>query len=157
MFIGEAPGEDEDRQGEPFVGRAGQLLDRIIGALGLRREDVYIANVLKCRPPGNRNPNPDEVALCTDYLARQIELVEPKMIVALGLPASRFLLGTEAPLYRLRGRTHRYRQTPVVVTYHPAYLLRKPDAKAATWQDLQVVVEFLGLDPPSLRDRSRPS
>lgn len=151
MFVGEAPGADEDRLGEPFVGRAGELLDRIIGAMGLERSDTYIANVLKCRPPGNRNPSPEEVEMCRDYLAEQIEIVAPRMIVALGLPASRFLLGTEDPLYKLRGRSHRYRRTPVVVTYHPAYLLRNPDAKGQTWKDLQAVVEFLELDPPSLR------
>jgi len=140
MFVGEAPGADEDRQGEPFVGRAGQLLTSMILALGLRREDVYIANVLKCRPPGNRDPRPEEVNECRGYLDRQIELVDPALIVAVGRIAAQNLLGTDAALARLRGRVHELgpRRRPVVVTYHPAYLLRSPGEKRKAWQDLQL-------------------
>lgn len=148
MFVGEAPGREEDEQGEPFVGKAGQLLNRIIGALGVSREDVYIANVLKCRPPGNRDPLPDEVGCCASYLVNQIEWIAPAMIVALGRPAANFLLNSTASIARLRGGTHEYRGIPVVVTYHPAYLLRNPDAKKQTWQDLQVVIRELGLQGP---------
>jgi DNA polymerase len=138
MFIGEAPGAEEDRQGEPFVGRAGQLLTSMIRALGLRREDVYIANVLKCRPPGNRDPKPDEVHHCRGYLERQIELVAPSIIVAVGRIAAQNLLGTDVALARLRGRVHSLgaRGWPLVVTYHPAYLLRSPGEKRKAWQDL---------------------
>ncbi|MEM7165088.1 MAG: uracil-DNA glycosylase [Planctomycetota bacterium] len=147
MFVGEAPGRDEDAQGEPFVGKAGQLLDKIIVALGLRREDVYIANVLKCRPPGNRDPQPQEVGSCTPYLERQIDLIAPEMIVALGKPAANYLLDTTEFLGRLRGRTHEYRGIPVVATYHPAYLLRNPAEKKKVWQDLQMVIRALDLTP----------
>jgi DNA polymerase len=138
MFIGEAPGADEDRQGEPFVGRAGQLLTSMIRALGLRREDVYIANVLKCRPPGNRDPRPDEAASCRGYLERQIELVAPAIVVAVGRIAAQNLLGTDTSLARLRGKVHALgaRGWPLVVTYHPAYLLRSPGEKRKAWQDL---------------------
>lgn len=138
MFIGEAPGAEEDRQGEPFVGRAGQLLTSMIRAIGLRREDVYIANVLKCRPPGNRDPRPDEVRHCRGYLERQIELVAPTVIVAVGRIAAQNLLGTDVALARLRGRVHSLgtRGWPLIVTYHPAYLLRSPGEKRKAWQDL---------------------
>jgi uracil-DNA glycosylase len=142
MIVGEAPGEQEDRQGEPFVGSAGQLLDRMLAALGLGRGDgpperqVYIANTLKCRPPRNRNPEPDELALCSVFLHRQIELVRPRMILAMGRFAVRTLLGSDEPIGRLRGRVHRWRDTPVIVTYHPAYLLRTPADKARSWADL---------------------
>ena len=138
MLIGEAPGADEDRQGEPFVGRAGQLLTSMIRALGLRREDVYIANVLKCRPPGNRDPRPEEAGACRGYLERQIELVDPTLIVAVGRIAAQNLLATETPLARLRGQVHSLgpRGRPVIVTYHPAYLLRSPGEKRKAWQDL---------------------
>jgi len=138
MFIGEAPGADEDQQGEPFVGRAGQLLTSMIRASGLRREEVYIANVLKCRPPGNRDPKPAEAASCRGYLERQIELVSPALIVAVGRIAAQNLLGTDAPLARLRGRVHELgpRAWPLIVTYHPAYLLRSPGEKRKAWQDL---------------------
>jgi len=138
MFIGEAPGAEEDRQGEPFVGRAGQLLTSMIQAAGLRREDVYIANVLKCRPPGNRDPKPAEAASCRGYLERQIELVDPALIVAVGRIAAQNLLATETPLARLRGRVHTLgaRSRPLIVTYHPAYLLRSPGEKRKAWQDL---------------------
>jgi DNA polymerase len=136
MFVGEGPGEDEDRQGEPFVGRAGQLLTKMIEAMGYRREQVYIANVVKCRPPGNRAPTPEEAAACAPFLDRQIELVQPKLIVALGKTAAIRLLNTEASLASLRGRVHRYRERRVVVTYHPAYLLRTLPDKAKAWEDL---------------------
>lgn len=138
MFIGEAPGADEDRQGEPFVGRAGQLLNAMLQALGLERGQVYIANILKCRPPRNRDPLPGEVAACESYLQRQVALVEPSVIVALGRIAAHNLLKTDVSLGRLRGRVHRYgaRGTPVVVTYHPAYLLRSPGDKRKAWEDL---------------------
>lgn len=136
MFIGEAPGADEDRQGEPFVGKAGQLLNAILFAMGLKREEVYIANVLKCRPPGNRDPQPEEVAQCEPYLLRQIELIKPKLIVALGRHAAHSLLKTEVPLGKLRGQKLSYHGTPLFVTYHPAYLLRNPADKRKVWDDL---------------------
>jgi DNA polymerase len=136
MFIGEAPGADEDAQGEPFVGRAGQLLNAMLFALGLKREQVYIANVLKCRPPGNRDPQLDEVAHCEPYLIRQIELIQPRLIVALGRHAAHSLLKTEVPLARLRGQRLNYHGTPLIVTYHPAYLLRSPADKRKAWDDL---------------------
>jgi len=138
MFIGEAPGAEEDRQGEPFVGRAGQLLTSMLKALGFAREDVYITNVLKCRPPGNRDPRPEEARCCRDYLERQIELVAPTLIVAIGRIAAQNLLGTDLPLAKLRGTVHALGpgRRPVVVTYHPAYLLRSPGEKRKAWQDL---------------------
>jgi DNA polymerase len=138
MFIGEAPGAEEDRRGEPFVGRAGQLLTAMLKAVGLNREDVYIANVLKCRPPGNRDPRPDEAAQCRGYLERQIELVAPALVIAVGRIAAQNLLATDVPLARLRGRVHTLgpRAWPLVVTYHPAYLLRSPGEKRKAWQDL---------------------
>jgi len=138
LFIGEAPGAEEDRQGEPFVGRAGQLLTNMIRALGMGRDQVYIANILKCRPPGNRDPRPVEAQACRPYLQRQIELLAPKVIVALGRIAAQNLLQTDQPLGRLRGRPHPYPggTAPVVVTYHPAYLLRSPREKAKAWEDL---------------------
>jgi DNA polymerase len=136
MFIGEAPGADEDRQGEPFVGKAGQLLNAILFAMGLKREEVYIANVLKCRPPGNRDPQPEEVEQCEPYLIRQIELIRPRLIVALGRHAAHSLLKTEVPLGKLRGQKLSYHGTPLFVTYHPAYLLRNPADKRKVWDDL---------------------
>jgi DNA polymerase len=138
MFIGEAPGADEDRQGEPFVGRAGQLLTSMLKAMGFARDDVYIANVLKCRPPGNRDPKPEEAGQCRGYLERQIELVAPTLIVAVGRIAAQNLLATDTALARLRGRVHALgaRGWPLVVTYHPAYLLRSPGEKRKAWQDL---------------------
>jgi uracil-DNA glycosylase family 4 len=146
MFVGEAPGAEEDRRGEPFVGRAGQLLDRIITqGLKLTREQVYIANVLKCRPPENRDPRPDEVSSCRNYLEQQIEAVKPQIIVALGKPAAAFLTGQETSMKRLRGESHLYKGIPVVVTYHPAFLLRQPQYKAHCWQDLQRVISALDL------------
>jgi len=137
MFVGEAPGADEDSRGEPFVGAAGQLLDNMLVALGLARtENVYIANVLKCRPPNNRTPEPAEALACAPYLDRQIELIAPGLIVALGRSAAGRLLNTDAPVSSLRNRVHRYRGTPLIVTYHPAYLLRTPADKAKAWEDL---------------------
>ena len=143
MFVGEAPGADEDIQGEPFVGRAGQLLTKIIEAIGRRREDVYIANVLKCRPPGNRNPEPDEVAQCEPFLMRQIDLVRPKVIVALGKFAAQCLLKTNDPITRLRGREYKFRDAILMPTYHPAYLLRTPSAKREVWEDMKRVKAIL--------------
>lgn len=145
MVIGEAPGADEDRQGEPFVGRAGRLLNLMLRAIGLAREEVYIANIIKCRPPKNRDPRPEEVGCCTPYLRRQIELVSPRVIVAAGRVAAQNLLGTSAPIGRLRGGTHVYpgAEIPVVVTYHPAYLLRSPGEKRKSWEDLKRVRALL--------------
>lgn len=137
MFIGEAPGADEDRLGEPFVGRAGQLLDRILAAMQLSRQEVYIANILKCRPPGNRDPLPAEVATCTPYLKEQIRLIKPQLLCALGRIAAQFLLNTTTPLGKLRGHWHEYEGTPMLVTYHPAALLRFPEYKKETWADMQ--------------------
>lgn len=139
MIIGEAPGAEEDRQGEPFVGRAGKLLNAMLAALGLSREEVYIANILKCRPPGNRDPRPEEAQACRPFLSRQIELVSPRLLLVVGRIAAHNLLKTDRPLGKLRGRTHRHEETglPVVVTYHPAYLLRNPADKAKAWQDLK--------------------
>jgi DNA polymerase len=139
MFVGEAPGADEDIQGEPFVGRAGQLLTKIIEAIGMRREDVYIANVLKCRPPGNRNPEPDEVEQCEPFLLRQIDVIKPKVIVALGKFAAQCLLRTNEPITRLRGREYKFRDAILMPTYHPAYLLRTPSAKRDVWEDMKRV------------------
>jgi uracil-DNA glycosylase len=137
MLIGEAPGAEEDRLGEPFVGQAGRLLDNMLAAIGLKRGDnVYIANVLKCRPPGNRNPQPEEVAKCTPHLLRQIELIKPKLIVAMGRFAAQTLLNTDASIATLRGSVHRYAGVPLIVTYHPAYLLRNLPDKAKAWADL---------------------
>jgi DNA polymerase len=144
MFVGEAPGADEDRQGEPFVGRAGQLLNAMLFAAGLKREEVYIANVLKCRPPGNRDPQPDEVEHCEPYLIRQIELIQPRLIVALGRHAAHSLLKTEQPLARLRGQKLSYHGIPLIVTYHPAYLLRNLVDKRKAWEDLCLARQLMG-------------
>ena len=143
MFVGEAPGADEDIQGEPFVGRAGQLLTKIIEAIDLKREDVYIANVIKCRPPGNRNPEPDEVEQCEPFLFRQIDTIKPKVIVALGKFAAQCLLRTTDPITRIRGREFKYRDAILIPTYHPAYLLRTPSAKREVWEDMKRVREIL--------------
>ena len=144
MFVGEGPGRDEDLQGEPFVGRAGQLLtDIITKGMGLMREDVYIANVVKCRPPDNRNPEPDEVAACEPFLKRQIDLVRPEIIVALGKFAVQTLLQNKAPISRLRGNWHRYHGIKLMPTFHPAYLLRNPADKRLVWQDIQKVIQEL--------------
>jgi DNA polymerase len=141
LVIGEAPGADEDRQGEPFVGRAGQLLNSMLRAMGTPRETVYIANLLKCRPPGNRDPAPEEVRCCQPYLRRQIELLEPRLVLAVGRIAAQNLLATDTPIGKLRGIVHRYGEqgTPLIVTYHPAYLLRSPTEKRKSWQDLRLV------------------
>ena len=137
LFVGEGPGVDEDREGEPFVGQAGKLLDNMLAAIGLKRgEDVYIANVVKCRPPGNRNPEPAEAAACAPYLTRQIALIQPRLIVALGRVAAHHLLDTDATLGSLRGRLHSHAGIPLLVTYHPAYLLRNLPDKARAWEDL---------------------
>jgi DNA polymerase len=143
MFVGEAPGADEDVQGEPFVGRAGQLLTKIIEAIDLKRDDVYIANVIKCRPPGNRNPEPDEVEQCEPFLFRQIDTVRPKVIVALGKFAAQCLLRTNDPITRIRGREFKYRDAILIPTYHPAYLLRTPSAKREVWADMKRVRAIL--------------
>jgi len=149
MFIGEAPGADEDIQGEPFVGRSGQLLTNMIKAMGLSREEVYIANIIKCRPPGNRAPERDECATCSPFLMRQIEAIKPKAIVALGAVAAKTLLAINAPMIELRGRWFDFRGTKLAVTYHPAFLLRDPRQKKETWKDLQMVMKELGLKPPA--------
>ena len=143
MFVGEAPGEDEDKKGEPFVGRAGQLLTKIIEAIGMTRDQVYIANVIKCRPPGNRNPEPDEVASCEPFLFRQIDVIQPKVIVPLGKFAAQSLLKTVDPITRLRGREFDYRGAVLIPTFHPAYLLRNPSAKREVWEDMKKVRAIL--------------
>jgi len=143
MFVGEAPGADEDLQGEPFVGRAGQLLTKIIEAIGLTRSQVYIANVIKCRPPGNRNPEPDEVEQCEPFLFRQIDGIKPKVIVALGKFAAQSLLRSNDPITKIRGREYKYRDAILMPTYHPAYLLRNPSAKRDVWEDMKRVREIL--------------
>jgi DNA polymerase len=158
MFIGEAPGENEDRRGEPFVGAAGELLDKMIVAMGWTRASVYIANVLKCRPPGNRNPQPDETAQCTPFLDAQIRAIAPRIVVTLGRPAANHVLGNDAPISALRGRFHMRQGVRVMPTFHPAYLLRDPDRKRDTWADLKQVMaelERLGIKPPN-PDHVRP-
>jgi DNA polymerase len=146
MFVGEAPGADEDIQGEPFVGRAGQLLTKIIEAINLTRDQVYIANVIKCRPPGNRNPEPDEVERCEPFLFRQIDSIKPKVIVALGKFAAQSLLRTNDPITRIRGREYTYRNAILIPTYHPAYLLRNPSSKREVWEDMKRVRAILAGD-----------
>jgi uracil-DNA glycosylase len=148
MFVGEGPGADEDAQGLPFVGRAGQLLNNMINAMGLKREEVYIANVVKCRPPGNRTPEPEEANTCTPFLFRQIDVVRPEVLVALGATAATYLLGARQPLAGLRGRVHTFRGAKLIVTYHPAYLLRDPRQKKEAWADLQIAMRELGLKAP---------
>ena len=143
MFVGEAPGEDEDKLGEPFVGRAGQLLTKIIEAMGLTREQVYIANLIKCRPPGNRNPEPDEVETCEPFLFEQLAIVQPRVVVALGKFASQSLLRTTEPITKLRGRVFDWRGASLVPTFHPAYLLRNPPAKRDVWEDMKKVRDLL--------------
>jgi DNA polymerase len=149
MFVGEGPGADEDAQGIPFVGKAGQLLNNMITAMGLKREEVYIANVVKCRPPGNRTPEPDEANTCSPFLFRQIDAVRPQVLVALGATAATYLLGQRQPLAGLRGRVHAFRGSQLIVTYHPAYLLRDPRQKKEAWADLQIAMRELGLTPPT--------
>jgi uracil-DNA glycosylase family 4 len=159
MFVGEGPGADEDAQGEPFVGRAGQLLNNMIKAMGLRREDVYIANVVKCRPPGNRTPEPDECETCSPFLMRQIAAIKPRVVVALGATAAKNLLAMNSSLGELRGRFYDFKPAGIrsdpawpgsrlAVTYHPAYLLRDPRQKGEAWKDLQMVMKYLGIEPP---------
>jgi uracil-DNA glycosylase len=157
MFVGEGPGADEDTQGEPFVGRAGQLLNNMIKAMGLRREDVYIANIVKCRPPGNRTPERDECETCSPFLMRQIAAIKPKAIVALGAVAAKNLLAINAPMSELRGRWYDFKPAGsdvswpgarLAVTYHPAFLLRDPRQKGEAWKDLQMVMKYLGIEPP---------
>jgi DNA polymerase len=147
MFVGEGPGADEDEQGEPFVGRAGQLLNNMITAMGLKREDVYIGNVVKCRPPGNRTPEKDECDTCSPFLLRQIEVIKPKVIVALGAVASKNLLAINDSMANLRGHWYDFKGSRLAVTYHPAYLLRDPRQKKEAWKDLQMVMKYLGLTP----------
>jgi len=149
MFVGEGPGADEDAQGLPFVGRAGQLLNNMIAAMGLKREEVYIANIVKCRPPGNRTPEPDEANTCSPFLFRQIDVVRPQVLVALGATAATYLLGQRQPLAGLRGRVHAFRGSQLIVTYHPAFLLRDPRQKKEAWADLQIAMRELGLKPPA--------
>ncbi len=149
MFVGEGPGADEDQQGEPFVGKAGQLLTRMIEAMGYRREEVYIANVVKCRPPGNRDPEPDEIAACEPFLKAQIAAVRPKVVVALGRFAVQTLLRDPTPISKQRGRWRDYEGVRLMPTFHPAYLLRNPPEKAKAWQDLQLVMKDLGKVPPT--------
>jgi uracil-DNA glycosylase len=150
FFIGEGPGENEDLQGRPFVGRAGALLDKMIVAMGLKREQVYIANIVKCRPPDNRVPAPDETAACTPYLVRQLEIIRPKAIVTLGLPASKYMLGSNLSMGKLRGQWHDWRGIKLMPTYHPAFLLRSytEENRAAVWSDLQKVMAEVGLTAP---------
>jgi DNA polymerase len=157
MFVGEGPGADEDMQGEPFVGRAGQLLNNMIKAMGLSREDIYIANIVKCRPPGNRQPERDECETCSPFLMRQIAAIKPKVMVALGATAAKNLLAINAPMTELRGRWYDFKPTGsdpswpgarLAVTYHPAFLLRDPRQKGEAWKDLQMVMKYLGIEPP---------
>ncbi len=152
MFVGEGPGENEDIQGRPFVGKAGELLDRMIQAIGLTRDQVYIANVVKCRPPGNRNPEPDEIAACGGFLSRQIDVIQPKVIVALGKFAVQTLLQTDEGITRLRGTFRSYRGAKLMPTFHPAYLLRNPSSKREAWQDLLQVARELGLEVKTRRE-----
>jgi uracil-DNA glycosylase family 4 len=152
MFVGEGPGADEDAKGEPFVGRAGQLLNNMISAMGIKREDVYIANVVKCRPPSNRTPEKDECDTCSPFLMRQIDVIKPKVIVALGAVAAKNLLAVSDSMANLRGRWYDFRNSKLLVTYHPAYLLRDPRQKKEAWKDLQMVMKFLGLNPPATKD-----
>lgn len=149
MFVGEAPGEDEDAKGLPFVGKAGQLLTKMIEAMGLRRDDVYICNTVKCRPPNNRNPEPDELAACEPFLKGQLAAVQPEAIVTLGKFAAQALLREATPITRLRGQWQKYQGIPVMPTFHPAYLLRSPGEKVKVWDDLKQVMKKLGLKPPA--------
>ncbi len=153
VFVGEGPGHDEDLQAEPFVGRAGQLLTQMIEAMGIERRDVYICNVVKCRPPENRTPEKDEIATCSPFLLRQLAVISPKVIVCLGAVAAQTLLGVNASISRIRGQWYDYRGSRMMVTYHPAYLLRNPNAKPEVWRDLKQVMAVLGLKPPPPRPR----
>ena len=149
LIIGEAPGRDEDLQGEPFVGRAGQLLNAMLAAIGLRRDQVFIANILKCRPPNNRDPRPEEAGACNSWLQQQIDLIQPDVILALGRIAAHHLLNTDRSLGALRGKRHQYAGIPLIVSYHPAYLLRQPIEKRKSWQDLKSVISLLNSDDSS--------
>lgn len=149
LFVGEGPGRDEDLAGEPFVGQAGKLLDKIIQAMGLERREVYIANIVKCRPPENRNPATEEMAACFPYLKRQIEVIQPEVICALGGVAAKALLSTDLSVGRLRGEFHQFADIPVRVTYHPAYLLRSPGEKKKTWEDIKALMGLIDLQPPT--------
>jgi uracil-DNA glycosylase family 4 len=153
FFIGEGPGENEDLTGRPFVGKAGQLLDKMIGAMGLRRDQVFIANIVKCRPPNNRVPAPDEVAACTPYLERQLEIIRPRVIVTLGLPAAKYMLQSNSTMGKLRGHWHSWRGIKLMPTFHPAYILRSytAETRAAVWSDLQMVMSEIGLTVPQKR------
>ena len=155
MFVGEGPGADEDAQGLPFVGRAGQLLNNMIVAMGLKREEVYIANIVKCRPPQNRTPEPEEANTCVQFLNKQIKVVRPEVIVALGATAATYLLGQRQPLAGLRGRVHGFRGTKLIVTYHPAFLLRDPRQKKEAWADLQIAMKELGLKKQGTGNREQ--
>ncbi len=148
VFLGEAPGADEDKQGEPFVGRAGQLLNKIIEACSLQRDQVYILNILKCRPPGNRNPSPEEASNCREFLRRQLEILQPEYLCCLGAVAAQNLLNTTVPIGRLRGSFHDFEGIKVMATYHPAYLLRNPSAKRATWDDMKMLMQDMGIQIP---------
>ena len=148
VFVGEGPGAEEDRQGLAFVGAAGQLLTKIIQAIKMTREDVYICNIIKCRPPGNRNPQPDEIAACVPFLKRQLKSIQPEYICALGSFAARTLLDTDTPISRLRGRFHDYLGIPLLPTYHPAYLLRNPERKRDVWEDMKLLMQTMGLPLP---------
>jgi len=153
VFIGEAPGAQEDLQGRPFVGKAGQLLDRMISAIGLKREDVFITNVVKCRPPGNRNPTPDEVQECSPFLFEQLQIIQPKIIVCLGKFAAQTLLQTHTPITQLRGKLYPFHGAQIIPTFHPAYLLRNPSAKREVWEDLKQVAAQLALKIPTFEQR----
>jgi len=146
MFVGEAPGADEDRTGEPFVGRAGKLLDRIVAACNLKREEIYICNILRCRPPGNRNPSPEEAANCREYLDGQIEIVDPDYIICWGSVAAKNLLGSKEAIGRMRGKFYEYGRAKVACTYHPSYLLRNPPAKKDVWDDLKFIMRDMGVE-----------
>jgi uracil-DNA glycosylase family 4 len=152
MFVGEAPGADEDTQGIPFVGKAGQLLTKMIAGMGLQRDEVYIANVLKCRPPGNRDPQPDEVESCEPFLFQQIASIQPKVIIALGAFAARTLLKTQDPISRMRGRVYDYRGAKLIPTFHPSFLLRSPGYKREAWEDLKKALGLLGRQPPGVQN-----
>lgn len=147
VFVGEAPGEQEDLSGRPFVGRAGQLLEKMIEAMGIKRSDIFICNVVKCRPPDNRNPEPDEIEACSPYLFRQLDAIQPKVVIALGKFAAQTLLKTETPISQIRGKFFPYRGAKLIPTFHPAYLLRNPPAKKEVWEDLQLVMKELGMKP----------
>ncbi|RNC64958.1 MAG: uracil-DNA glycosylase [Desulfuromonadales bacterium] len=152
VFVGEAPGRDEDLRGEPFVGEAGQLLTKIIQAMGYARDEVYICNVLKCRPPGNRNPHPEEIEQCAPFMLRQVKAIGPVVVVALGTFAAQTLLGSKEPISKLRGRFHDYHGIPLMPTFHPSFLLRNPAMKREVWEDMKQVMKKLGKDVPSIKE-----